>query len=363
MKKFQITSGADKSKGVKTVLYGVEGIGKTTLASKFPNPVFIDTEGGTGHFDNIQRLPRPKDWQELNEMVDFISQEKPCNTLVIDTFDWAEMAEMEALLKEKGWRSITSPGYGEGYVQSAERITRFLNDIETKLINKGINVVLNCHSKVTTFELPEESGQYQKYELKLGKQTGSKTSALVKEWADMVLFCNWLTSTEKVEGKFGNKKTVATGGKKRVMYTTHSAVWDAKNRFGLPEKVDMDWNSIKSIFADRGPQQAKPKPLPSGYKADVEYTEPGNNSMPIEEDKLELVLWPSCVPDKVKQLCEEDGFFPEDIQLMLFRAKITKREDFPLAQVPQNFWTAYARDYKDKWQALTEDAHRDNLPF
>ena len=36
---------------VKTVLYGTEGIGKTTFASQFPDPLFIDTEGGTTRYD------------------------------------------------------------------------------------------------------------------------------------------------------------------------------------------------------------------------------------------------------------------------------------------------------------------------
>lgn len=46
MSKYAVTTGIQNSP-VKTVLYGPEGIGKSTFASHFPNPVFIDTEGGT----------------------------------------------------------------------------------------------------------------------------------------------------------------------------------------------------------------------------------------------------------------------------------------------------------------------------
>ena len=35
----------------KVVVYGVEGIGKTTFASQFPDPLFVDVEGGTRHLD------------------------------------------------------------------------------------------------------------------------------------------------------------------------------------------------------------------------------------------------------------------------------------------------------------------------
>lgn len=37
---------------LKVVLYGVEGIGKSTFASQFPAPLFIDTEGSTKNLDN-----------------------------------------------------------------------------------------------------------------------------------------------------------------------------------------------------------------------------------------------------------------------------------------------------------------------
>ncbi len=45
MSKYAVTTGIQTAP-VKTVLYGPEGIGKSTFASHFPNPVFIDTEGG-----------------------------------------------------------------------------------------------------------------------------------------------------------------------------------------------------------------------------------------------------------------------------------------------------------------------------
>ena len=32
----------------KVVLYGPEGIGKSTFAAQFPNPLFLDVEEGTG---------------------------------------------------------------------------------------------------------------------------------------------------------------------------------------------------------------------------------------------------------------------------------------------------------------------------
>ena len=89
MSKYEITSGTIAAP-VKTVLYGPEGIGKSTFAAQFPAPVFIDTEGGTKRL-NVARLPAPTSWAMLLDEVAEVSRGSvPCGTLVIDTADWAE---------------------------------------------------------------------------------------------------------------------------------------------------------------------------------------------------------------------------------------------------------------------------------
>ena len=89
MSKYAVTSGIQTAP-VKTVLYGPEGIGKSTFASHFPDPVFIDTEGGTKRL-NVKRLPQPTSWAMLlDEVAEVRKGSIPCGTLVIDTADWAE---------------------------------------------------------------------------------------------------------------------------------------------------------------------------------------------------------------------------------------------------------------------------------
>ncbi len=41
----------------KVVIYGPEGIGKSTFAARFPNPLFIDTEGSTKDMDVARTRP------------------------------------------------------------------------------------------------------------------------------------------------------------------------------------------------------------------------------------------------------------------------------------------------------------------
>lgn len=359
--KFEITSGKDTTKGIKTLIYGTEGIGKTTLASQFPDPVFIDTEGSTTHFDNIKRLPKPLDWKELKDMIAWVSQEKPCQTLVIDTFDWAEMAEVDALCKENGWRSIESPGYGKGFTESAERIGGFLRYLETKLVDEGINVVLNCHAQTEKIELPEEQSAYDKYGLKLGSKTKSRTSALVKEWADMVLFCNYKTYVESVSSGM-TKKGKATGGKERVMYAEHSAVWDAKNRFGLPAEMPMEYKQLAKIF-DRKPkaQPVKPAPKKKEPKPEPVKEEPMKTEV-FDTDSL-AVTWPDSVPKTVRDICKKNSFMPDDIQRLLYNENIVKTPNFDLAKVPPKFWTSFTSEFETRWGPKLDIARQDNLPF
>lgn len=70
----------------------------------------------------------------------------------------------------------------------------------------------------------------------------------------MLLFCNYKTFVVTTE----NNAKKAQGGK-RVMYTTHNPCWDAKNRFDLPDELDLDFAAIAHLFNDVEPQKDTPK--------------------------------------------------------------------------------------------------------
>ena len=224
----------------KVVIYGPEGIGKSTLASSFPDPVFIDTEGSTKEL-NVARYPNPQTWHDIIVTVKDCATEAPCKTLVIDTADWAEQLCIRAVCEKQGMDGIEAFGYGKGYVYLTEEFAKLLKACDV-LIEKGINVVFTAHAMMRKFEQPDEMGAYDRWEMKLTK----KTAPMLKEWADMVLFCNYKTDVITDQN---TKSKKATGGR-RVIYSSHHPCWDAKNRYSLPEQMPMEFEQIAHLFSN-----------------------------------------------------------------------------------------------------------------
>lgn len=290
----QITRGKIPS-AKKVVIYGPEGIGKSTFASRFPDPVFIDTEGSTKDMD-VARLPEASSWQMITEEIEYIrTNPNTCRTIVVDTIDWAERMCVEHICQKHRKNGIEDFGYGNGYVYVAEEFGRFLNKLE-EVVKAGVNVVLTAHSQVRKFEQPDEMGAYDRYELKLGKKTSSQTSPLVKEWADMLLFANYKTYSVATDDK--GKKFKAQGGE-RVLYTSHHSCWDAKNRYGLPDQVPFSYDSIAHII--QGDTTMRPEGNVQTTTSNTTPTAPVQSvkSAPEPEEKTETLVSNNGVPASV----------------------------------------------------------------
>ena len=343
---------------LKVVIYGPEGIGKSTLAARFPRPLFIDTEGSTRHMD-VARTEKPSSWTMLLEQVKAVRDDPSlCSTLVIDTADWAEMLCVSHICAENKVSGLESFGYGKGYVYLAEEFGRLLN-LLSEVIAQGMTVVVTAHAMMRKFEQPDEMGAYDRWELKLQR----KTAPLLKEWADMVLFANYRTmviATDK-EGK----KHKAQGGR-RVLYTTHHPCWDAKNRMGLPEEIPMDFSALAPYIGDAAAVPAAPAespqvaPVPSSLTA---TPAPGSAAVsvpavpgPSRKDDLE-------VPQVLVPLLESAHVTEEEV-----REVIAHRQGvFPMGTTwrvmeESGFVEGWVLPFWDKIVEMIEsDPHR--LPF
>lgn len=231
----------------KVVLYGGEGIGKTTLASQFPDPLILDTEDGTNQLD-VARV-EVREWQTMRTAIASLKVDRQgFSTLVIDSIDWAERLLVEWVCKENGKDSVEAFGFGKGWVMVAEQMGKFLDSLDG-LVAGGMNVVMVGHSTVKRVSPPEMTEGYDRHELKLSKQV----SPLIKEWADAVIFLNYRTRV--VSGTDGRAKAV--GGKERFMFAERCAAFDAKNRYGLPAEMPMSIEKLVPIFSAAKPPKAK----------------------------------------------------------------------------------------------------------
>jgi len=231
----KITKGK-QTRAQRVVIYGVESVGKSTFAAKFPRPLFLDIEQGTSHLD-VDRC-EINTWKQLT---DALTEAKATDykTVVIDSADWAERLCVEDLLASTKKTSIEDFGFGKGWVMVAERMSRFLSSVD-QLIDADKNVVLIAHSKIVRFEAPDALAAYDRYELKLSKQS----APLLKEFADELWFLRFKTKVSTTDSGKGK----GIGGKERILLTTHSAAYDAKTRSGLAEELPLEWASVAHLF-------------------------------------------------------------------------------------------------------------------
>lgn len=355
---YQVTRGPVHTP-LKVVLYGPEGIGKSTFASKFPAPVFIDTEGGTKKL-NVARLPTPTSWAMLlDEVAEVRKGAVPCGTLVLDTADWAERLCIRAVCDRAGKAGIEDFGYGKGYTYVKEEFARLLDALE-EVVDSGPNVVVTAHAQIVKFEQPDEMGAYDRWQLKVSKQV----APLLREWCDMLLFANYKTVVVK-DGAGPNAKAKAQGGR-RVLYTTHHPCWDAKNRDGLPDELPLDYSAIAPVVPVPGAAgQATPPPpaqpprqtpeqmgfvpepgpapfpdapapdTPENAAAPAEPAEPPGTAGALHAD-LAARLAEARIPKALAQLMLASGVEPDEVQEVVAQRGYFPA-DMPVADYPADF--------------------------
>lgn len=228
----------------RLVVHGVEGVGKTSLAANAPKPIFLMARGETGletlldsgRVKETPHLPEIMTWADCMSALEWLTEsEHDYRTLVFDTLNGLERLCHEHVCDRdyKGeWGKQGFTSYMQGYDVSLADWRLFLSAVDRLREQKKMATIALCHTKVQTFKNPE-GADYDRYQPAIH----AKTWELTHRWADHVLFANYFSVVEQVS-KDG-KKGKASGGQQRVLYTTRHAAWDAKNRAGLPEEIEM----------------------------------------------------------------------------------------------------------------------------
>lgn len=232
----------------RIMMIGVEGVGKSTAGASMPNPLFICCENRLvgPQFENTDSIV-PKSWDDIIKTIDeLIADSHGYKTLVIDTLDWMEPMLYTHVCTKAGYKNIEDFGYGKGYVVAQQEARQLIVRLE-KLNFAGMNIMLLAHSIVKTVNNPA-GDNYDRYEGKMNAKIGG----LFKEWCDVILFAHFDMYTKK-----DGTRTKAFGGDGRIVQTTHSAAWDAKNCFGLPEVMPLDMVAILEAITQGQPQDVE----------------------------------------------------------------------------------------------------------
>lgn len=239
-----IQSGRE-NKPPRLMIYGQEGVGKSTLGATAPDAIFVQTEDGLGEID-CRKFPLAQNLGDvLAALTALRDEDHEFRTVVIDSLDWLERLIFDEVCKEFGVRSIEKAdgGFGKGYVDALVHWRKVLSLLDELRNKRGMMVILLAHAKVERFEDPENTA-YDRYAPRLHKHAAS----LIAEWVDAVMFA---TKRMRVS-KDGDTRSIASpigaDGGERVLRTNGSPACIAKNRFGLPNEIPLSWDAFLQAY-------------------------------------------------------------------------------------------------------------------
>jgi hypothetical protein len=219
------------------------GMGKTTLASMFPSPVFIRTEDGTKsieHRDDVALFPVAKSSREVFEAITALIQEDHSfKTVVLDSITQLNTTIEAEIVKNDGKaRSINQAagGYGAGYSAVAMIHQEIREALDVLATMKKMHVVFLAHADSETVDLPDQEA-FTRYTIRMHKKSVSHYSDNV----DLVGFIKLKTYTT---GDGNKKKALSDGQRIITCYPTPSHI--SKNRFGIDG--DIAWDFGKNPF-------------------------------------------------------------------------------------------------------------------
>jgi hypothetical protein len=241
----------------RLMIYGTEGIGKSTLAARAPKPIFIQTEDGLGEID-CHKFPLAKSFADVQSaLTELHSEEHDYQSVVVDSLDWLERLIWDSVCQDYGAKSIekVDGGYGKGYIYALTPWRQFIDQLSALHRDRCMAVILIAHAKVEKFDDPESS-PYDRYSPRLHKHA----AALLTEWCDAVLFASRKFRTQTEDAGFGRKRTIAHAigkdGGERVLRTVGGPSCVAKNRYNLDGELPLDWNTLLTGIASSGATSA-----------------------------------------------------------------------------------------------------------
>ncbi len=246
------------AKPPRILMYGVEGIGKSTFGSQALKPVFVQTEDGLDEID-CARFPLARSYDDVvAALAELRMEQHDHETVVIDSLDWLERLVWDKLCVQYNVTSIekVDGGYSKGYTHALSFWREIIDLLNALRNQRGMVVLLIAHSKVERFEDPESS-PYDRYSPRLHKHA----AALVSEWCDAVLFATRKMRTQSEDAGFNRKRTIAHAigkdGGERILRCVGGPSCVAKNRYGITSELPLSWAAFINALTNQPTQGAQ----------------------------------------------------------------------------------------------------------
>jgi len=229
--------------------HAAPGYGKTSILAFSPNPIFLLTRGETGlntlidagQIPPTSHFPELQDWSDLLAAVRLLrTGAHEYKTLVLDTANGAERMMHEYVCERDfggDWTERGFGGYQRGYDVSMNDWRLFLNDLDKLRTERNMTIFFLLHTQIKTFKNPS-GADYDRYSPKMH----DKTWGLTQGWLDAIFFGNYEVLVKQgAKVVDAGKKGKAAETSHRILYTGSelNPIFDAKNRMGLPEEIEM----------------------------------------------------------------------------------------------------------------------------
>ena len=223
---------------VVMTITGEAGVGKTSLACTFPNPVVLQFE------DGLQSLPeadRPvatgviSDTTSLYEWLEALyNDEHEYKTLIIDSvtgMDEVLKAEIISHEEKEQHKTMAAAcgGFGKAYTRLSEHHKTVRDWCQSLNTDKGMHVVAIAHSIVENLDLPDTDA-FQRFSVNLTK---NKQGDCQKHWVDNVDVVAFVRMKTILKGDKSREKQKAMTDGSRTVDCRPNPANVSKNRYNI----------------------------------------------------------------------------------------------------------------------------------
>lgn len=215
----------------KLMLYSLPGVGKSTLAAKLKNPIFLDIEGGLNYID----CTRTEQITDLETFYAYLielyrAKDREYDTIVVDSVDWLvrKIVETAAGIDRNNLDATlnkSNGGYGNGKQVLENHIRTKLLPTLVALNKKGYGICLIAHAERK--DMMDADGVDTE---RITPKIDVNTMNVFVEWVDNVFYLK----------KDNNGD--------RVLVLDSDMIALAKNRLGRTGEVKLDEVDINELL-------------------------------------------------------------------------------------------------------------------